>query len=59
MKLCTGFHCRGSDVKSGSCWAAGTNENKGECFMEGKEVEDKKLRLLESWETSLESLKSL
>ena len=53
MELHAGFRCRGLGIALGSRRVAGTNENKG------KEVEDKKLRLLESLEISLKSLKSL
>ena len=47
MESHAGFHCRGSGVRLRSCRVARTNENKGEGFAEGEEVEDKELRLLE------------
>ena len=47
MESCMRFHCRGSGIRLGSHWAAGTNENKGEGFAEGEEGEDKELRLLD------------
>ena len=48
MELCVRFCCRGLDVGLGLCQAVGTNENKGEGFVEGEEVKDKELRLLET-----------